>query len=248
MDGGFPAQAAYNAVSVQRIPTHGAIKAGKLASSYYLLIDHIFATGTLFRFANIASSSMVNHFIWYLLFIFLPHEWHNVWYLCCLNVSVVAPVNMAEICAILIWQGVPQGAELNQFTPAHHRPLYVRHKLAKSLVTEKMSGHRPPAIHQSTGYENITGMSWACAEIISTANPLHVTSFRQLRLSKPQFLNQTYNRLEILHRARQYHCRVCPNFQNDLTNEITNLNQRDFARSEFKLSFVSTSYTTLPQN
>ena len=137
MDGGFPAQAAYNAVSVQRIPTHGAIKAGKLASSYHLLIDHIFVTGTLFRFANIASSSMVNYFIWYLLFIFLPHEWHNVWYLCCLNVSVDAPVNMAEICAILIWQGVPQGAELNQFTPAHHRPLYVRHKLAKSLVTEK---------------------------------------------------------------------------------------------------------------
>ena len=53
---------------------------------------------------------------------------------------------------------------------------------------------------------------------------------------------QLPGRFEILHRARQYHRRALCKFETDCTIVTDVMDERDFARFEFKMSFGRLSY------
>ena len=82
----------------------------------------------------------------------------------------------------------------------------------------------------------------AIAPIMTSQQCPSVTQSREIQFSHNVLLSRQIV-LKILHRARQYTAVLCENFQRDLTTTIDVLDERDFASTEFKISFWQISYT-----
>ena len=82
-------------------------------------------------------------------------------------------------------------------------------------------------------------MLGSCA--IYDIRPECILNSREISFAHNFFSNRQIV-FEILYITRQYHLRCCLSFQNDLTTETDNLDEGDFARFGFKMSFGRISH------